>query len=429
MIAMTRPIKNLSMIFLLMLPFNLSAAKVGYTAGVAFASYDNVDLVPVPVSGETSIALNGGISVLEDNAEFYTNIAASIRSINYKNDIIPDENIGGLNANIIWRIMPGRFEWFLDDIFTQTAIDTQASNTPTNRQNINVFSTGPNYNIRINARNSISLEARAESFTYEENLDNNRATLAARWQFRFNSALTVAINDEAETTRFKDTIVNADFNRNDVFLSFDYIKGVNTFSAEYGSTLIVNDNIADIDEGRYLFSFTNARTRTSLLRFFYENVTSDTGRQITGSALSDSVDDSTNNTAANDVFTNELLSLQYIKTLSSSTVTFQLDGLERDYKRQDNLDVINLSAFIRGRWVLKGRNYITYSLSYTNSEYQDPAENREDDDYLYSISYTHSLRRNMNVALDVLSLERVSTVESENYEDLRFIISLNYTLL
>ncbi|MFK5950008.1 MAG: hypothetical protein QM500_14690 [Methylococcales bacterium] len=411
---------------LLAFPPGLFATSFDYNVGVSAAHYDNVNLEHEPISDETSGSVYTGLTIFEDNASFYTSLDANISTTNYHDDVALDENVAELYANIIWRIKPGQFEWYLDNTFTQTAIDTFESNAPSNKQNINVFSTGPNYIIRMNAKNNLQFEARVENYNYEENLDNNRAFLAGRWFHNVNSSLTVTVNDEAESIRFDDDI-NIDLDRNDIFLSVDYLRGVNTFNAEYGYTHISNKNIQDIDEDRYLLSFSNARTRTSSIRVTYENILSDTGSEIAGTNLNESIDESLNNTAANDVFVDETFSFQLFNTLSNGKFTFEVNATDREYRRQTELDEINKVAIIKGFFNLSRANHLAYNLTYITTDFQDPSFEREDEDYIYSLIYSHKVRRNINISLEVTSAERISTLAEKSYDDLRFIMSLNYT--
>lgn len=424
---------RIKQIIILLLLFSISlkvsAADVSYFAGVSIGHYDNLNLENEPVDDDFSTSYLAGITVAEDNVNLFANIIATGESISYKNETAADENLGSLLAEINWRIKPGQFEWVLTDSFTQTAIDTLASDTPTNRQNVNVFSTGPNYIVRINSRNNLQFEARAENYSFEENTDNNRLFLAGRWSHDVNSSLTITLNNEAESTRFEDDIVNTDFERNDVFLELNYANGLNTVDAEYGFTHVSNENIQDIDESRYLFSMTNARTRTSSIRLAYENILSDTGSEVLDLTSGSSGTDTSVGSAANDIFVDESFILQYFKNVSSGNTVFEINTTKREYKRQTNLDEKETMALISGTWNLQRADNLLYNIEYINTQFLDPSFDREDDDKIYSITYFHRIKRNVNINFEVTSQERISSIQNESYEDLRMILSLNYTSL
>jgi len=405
------------------------AADVNYYMGFSVANFSNFNLVEDSLAeDENAFSLNAGIRVLEDTANLYVNVDASVQSIKYSNELAPDENVLNLLADAVWRIQPAQFEWVLTDNFAQTAIDTTASDSVLNRQNVNALSTGPNYIIRLNPRNNIQLEARAENYSFEENLDNNRLSLAGRLIHNVNSSLTVTFNDQAEITNFEDNI-NTDFHRNDIFLSVNYARGLNTLDAEYGVTKITNDDAADLDEDRYALSFTSARTRSSNIRLSYEHLLSDTGSEILDLVIGDSSNDATNGTAANDIFVTEAFRFQHISNLSSGSVTFELSSTTTEYRVNPVFDEKINAAIISGVWNLRGSDNVLYNFSFSQNEFLDPSTDREDEDKLVSFTYFHAIQRNLNITFEATKVDRLSTIDSESYEDLRFIMTLTYNSL
>jgi len=404
------------------------AADVRYNVGSSIAHYDNINHDVSPADDEFSNSVYAGIEVIEENASFTSTSDAQIDAINYRNNVVEDETNLRLSTDNLWTINPGQFEWYVGNVFTQTAIDSLISDTPTNRQNINVFSTGPNYIIRINARNNLRLEARAENFNYEESADSNRLFIATRWGYDLNSTTRITANDEAITAKYNgDTI--SDYNRNDIYVGVEYIRGLNTFNAEYGLTRIDNENTTDFDGDRYLISFTNTRTRTSSIRFIYENILTDTGDRLIQNITSDALNNLDSEVSANDIFLEKSYRARYMKTLSSGELAFQVGVTNRNYEIQPHLDEKDKEAIINTVWNLKRTNRINFDINYINRTYQDPAFNRVDKDYEYSINYLHEFMRNVNFTIEVTSNERISTITNEAYEDVRYILSLNYTTL
>lgn len=411
--------------FIFFLPLQVVAINANYSTGITIGTYENIDLVSDPVDEETSQSVFGTLSVNEDTAKLFLNINGVVNAINYRNDIVEDRTTGSLIANIVWRIKPNQFEWYLDETFTQTLTDTLGSNTPSNRENINVLSTGPNYTIRINRRNNLELEARAENHNYERNFDNNRGFAAGRWVHNVNSGLRLSLNSEAELVRFKDEVVNNDFDRFDSFLSIDYERGITVLNAEYGTTNISNELLQDISVERYLVAISSLRSRSTTIRIDYENVLSDTGRQA--SNLTVISNDTPLSSATNDLFVDQTTRLQYMKRYSDSNVTYELLTGNRDYIRLTNLDVEIDGALIRGNWAINLRDNASFDFRYVKSLYLDSSIDRSDEDYRYSIAYNHRLRRQINIGLEMTSLERESNIESSSYDDLRLLITLNYT--
>lgn len=415
---------------LILSSYQLHAANVVYNAGVLFGIYENVNLISNPTESEFSQGLNLGLNVLEDSSSLYVNLDANFRSFNYSNNIAADRNNGQLLADLVWRITPGHFEWVLNNNFTQTVVDPLQSNAPANRQNANVFSTGPNYIIRLTPSNNLQLEARVENYSYQQYADNNRAATAIRWLHDVNIGLVLSLNNESELARFKNESGNLDFQRNDIFFGVNYARAANALLLEYGVTSIKNEFLDDITSDRYLFSFTNSRTQTSTIQFIYENYLSNTGDQILRLNPTDSNNGLPLNGVANDVFVTENYRLQYNKTITNGDMNFNAYSGTRRYDRTTNLDFDGVGFGANFRWFLKRNSTVIFNYRQLQTDYIEPdpvaAITREDADKTYTIEYRYGIKRNVNVSFQAISLERISTIETRSFEDLRFFISINY---
>lgn len=413
-------------IVLVAFPFAAHSTEVHYALGFTLTHYENINLEPVPADSEMSEVLRGSVSIVENTANLVANLDAIVETIKYNNEQASDQNQGQLIANALWVISPSRFEWYLSNTFTQTAIDPFESNTPGNRQNVNAFSTGPNYLWRVNPRNNINLEARVEDYAYESlAIDNQRLSSAIRWSYDINSSANAALNFEAETVKFSDDNLNSDFNRNDVYLSVDYLRGLNALEMEIGATKVVNDSTADINESRFLFALENARTRTSSIRLEYERMVSDTSTELLSLGAADLNDPDFESTSA-DTFVDKTARLIYRKELNSGTVDMTFFSGNTDYTSQNELDQSDKGLNILYSWQLHERSELIFEGRRRRNVYDILIPYRQDDDVLYRLAYEYRARRNVNVSVNFISQERESTILSESYEDKRVGLTLEY---
>ena len=106
-----------------------------------------------------------------------------------------------------------------------------------------------------------------------------------------------------------------------------------------------------------------------------------------------------------------------------------MNAVNRSYILQSDLDEKDKVIIINGLWSLQRTSSLAYTFSFIKKVYQNSILDREDQDSLHSIAYLYALRRNMSINLNLISQQRVSTIDNESYEDFRFILSLNYTSL
>jgi hypothetical protein len=426
--------KNIKYLFLFFIFNNVSATEIDYSLGVIVSKIDNLNLAPGPTQGEISESISATTTIVENTANLMANINASMQAVSYRNNQASDENIGGLVANVLWTISPSRYEWFFADTYAQTLINSRESNTPNNRQNTNAFSTGPNLIFRINSRNNFNLEARAETISFEGatgvvDTDNERLEFTTSWDYQLQAGSTLSLNYVVEAVDFEDETANSNFGRNDLFFGLNYRRGVNTFDTQIGVTRVDNQGSADVSERRFRLSMLNARTRTSTVQLEVVRNLTDTssellsqlpGAEVVGAA----------ETSTSDIFLDKTSRFIYNKTLMSGSLNLNIYRTTNEYQQQKDLNQTQKAALLTGLWNVQRASQLSFTAQYTNTVFNNDVALREDDDYLYTLLYTYSARRNVSVSLEATSQKRVSedlTLTDRNYEDFRTVLSLTYT--
>lgn len=408
---------------LLILPVDVLAADIHYSIGSTLTHSTNLNHEPIPVNDELSQSVRGVVSAVENSASIVANVDMSVEAIHYTNNLASDSSNGQLLGNALWNIRPGMFAWYVSDVYTQTAIDTLVSDTPANRQNVNAFSTGPNYYLRINRRSNFELDGRLERYTYEDiiaNNNNDRATTIAKLDYAFNPALNTNLNYQITYVTYDDQVINTDFSRNDVFLGAEYARGVNTVNMEAGYTSVNNYQINDVTASRYLVSLQNQRTRNTVIRAEYNRELSDSGIDVFNITTAGNPVVSVNS----DLYVRTTSSVNMINTMSSGVLTINAHKIDSDYLSAVNLDQSLRAIYITNLWNLHRRSTLIFDGSYTQTRFQ--FINRIDDDYLYGMTYTYGITRHVNFDLRAEQVERQSTDLQYNFDDTRIILTLEY---
>lgn len=401
----------------------VSSANVFYTAGITLAQYENINLLNAPIESEFSESLRGTFSLVENTADLVANINTVAEVVNYSRNQLSDRQTGQLRANALWIIKPQQLEWYISDIFRQTAIDSFLNDSVSNQQDANVFSMGPNYYIHISSRSNINIEGRMQRSSFENFVNNDQYTAITRWSYDINAATNMKLNYELGKVDFQSEDNSSDYRRNDTYFSLRYQRALNTLEMEAGITRLNNDLIGEVAESRYRLSLQNERTKTSNVRIYYENVLSDTSRQLLQTVRNgaNSLD-----TTSRDTFLNKTASLSYNKNTSYGSLQVTVNNTRRLYTNQLSLNR-ELSGFIlRNNWDLIKSSSLTFIFTYRSTLFEDPSINRKDRDYAYNLSYKYSARRNMNVIVNAITQKRESTVQSSSYDDARLLITLEF---
>ena len=160
----------------------------------------------------------------------------------YGNDVL-----FGVNSLTHYIVLPKVFSLSERDIFTQAPIDPRFVMTPTNLQNTNAFSAGPNFSWFVDPIDAFKVDLRYRNFYYQKepstfpqtySTSNYRWLAETRFVHAFSRTTKASINYVPSIVRYNNNIVNPDYRRQDVFLGLGTrIEGVG-ITAQGGRTRI-----------------------------------------------------------------------------------------------------------------------------------------------------------------------------------------------
>ncbi len=113
-----------------------------------------------------------GVGVLLDlshqSVRFDSSLNTNLELRRYSDDLIHNETVGTLEGQMDVAIVPERVSWLLLDTYGQGQTDAFAATGPTNRESINVFTTGPQLDLPLGARFVLSAGGMYSSRRYDE---------------------------------------------------------------------------------------------------------------------------------------------------------------------------------------------------------------------------------------------------------------------
>ena len=129
---------------------------------------DNVRRVPVMEESGSYTAVGFLLDLNRESRRLEADLTADIEQRIYSIADIEDELYGFLDASVEVQALPERVSWFISDSYFQGRPDPFAIDTPENREQINVFSTGPRFNLPLGRRTFLRLSATASKQSLEE---------------------------------------------------------------------------------------------------------------------------------------------------------------------------------------------------------------------------------------------------------------------
>lgn len=174
----------------------------------------------------------------------------------YNNDVL-----FGVNSLTHIVVLPKIFSLSERDIFTQAPIDPRFVMEPTNLQNTNAFSAGPNFSWYVDPIDAFKVDLRYRNFYYQKepstfpitySTSNYRFVAETRFVHAFSRRTKASINYVPSEVFYRNTVVNPDYRRQDVYLGLDTrlgnagvtVQGGRTRIEQTGSTGTISGTLA-----------------------------------------------------------------------------------------------------------------------------------------------------------------------------------------
>lgn len=407
--------------------FPVRAGEFAYGLGYSVTHSDNITRAAV-AADERSEIINSylaGFAYIENSSNLVARVLAQAEFRDYVDDIYGDETLFNMKSSLVWEISPRRFTWTVDDTYEQTRINAALADTPDNRANVNVFSTGPDVYIRFSPVQTLALGARAGNvYTGDANADSDRFSGSARWLYQATSTNIYSLNYEILDVNYDDSTINNDYSSHNLFLRADYRPSRSQYTIDLGMTKINTDRGQDLEGTLARFTWLRQLTSDSNFGMSASGEFRDAGADIlTASSATTPAAALTAGEITSDVYYVKRGSLFYNRRGARFGMDITLYAQDLDYEttpqdRQETGGILNLVFF------LSGTTSVTLVTDQLRSEYQDFV--RRDTDRDSAIRLDYRMTRSVTLALEGRREDRSSTIPAAEYVDNRLYFSILY---
>jgi len=216
----------------------------GVDAGVAES--DNVTLVSTDKVSQTMAVADADFDIRQRSRLLDLDAKGDFSYLDYLQGAYGGQLIGRFDGSAHVALIPDRLIWVVEDNFGQAALDPYTPVTPTNLENVNYVSTGPDFALRFGASSYLNASARYARAQYETSpFNSNRLLGNLAWGYQLSAQSSVSLNGDTERVMFQNTALNSDFDRSSGFVRYE-VKGARTdLSVDLGATTI-NQNAGTI---------------------------------------------------------------------------------------------------------------------------------------------------------------------------------------
>ncbi len=258
------------------------AENLNYGVDIGVGETDNVTLVSTNKISQTFTVADLDFALQEQRRLFDVAAKGDFSDLYFLQGVYGNELVGRFDGLARLSLVPEKIAWVLQDDFGQAQIDPFAAVTPTNRENINYFSTGPDATLRMGGTGFVNVSARYARTQYETSpYDNNQygGTIALG---RYLSARSsVSLDGTTEHILFDDTAINAttntatntDFKLTSLYGHYEF-KGART-------EIMANLGLTRVDQTGESFSGPSSKLQLSRVLSTSAKLTFAAGRDLT----------------------------------------------------------------------------------------------------------------------------------------------------
>jgi len=209
----------------------------GVDAGIA--ETDNVTLAETDKVSQTMAIANADFDFKQQSRRLDADVKGNFTYIDYLQGAFSNQLVGRFDGIAHVALIPERLTWALQDNFGQAGVDPFTPLTPTNLENVNTVSTGPDLTLRLGGTSFLNMGARVSRAQYETSpFDSNRLSGNIAWGLQLSALSSASLNADTERVRFDNTVLNTDFDRTSAFARYETRGARTELSADLGATKI-----------------------------------------------------------------------------------------------------------------------------------------------------------------------------------------------
>lgn len=201
---------------------SLLAAETSIAVRAGGIYSDNVRRAPLAEEDDTVVVVGMDLTWNEEEGRLTGDINAGLEFHSFLDDSFDDENYSTLSALLNLRLIPDRFDWVFEDHFGRIISDPYRADTPQNRENVNTFSTGPNFEFQFGSRTAVLVQGRWVSNTFETSpVDNSVTNGLIAIVRQMSPTRAMSFNISGARVEFDSPLIENDFDRQAAYLGIE----------------------------------------------------------------------------------------------------------------------------------------------------------------------------------------------------------------
>lgn len=339
-------------------------------AGVGYS--DNIGRLPANETDETIGTVGLELDWTERTRRIRGDAVVDVSYYEYMDDTFDSEVLGTANGTLALAIVPETLQWVFQDSFGQAQSDPFAPASPTTREDLNYFSTGPDLTVRLGSTGFGRVFGRWSQTSYERSpLDSERTSGGVAVGRRASPRSELSLNAVTESVDF-DQEFNTDFDRDSVFLGWNLDASRTVIDTQLGYTWLERDGGDKTGNALVDVVVTRDLSASSVLALTLGTQLGDAGDSLRNELQGGVVGSGgTQITATADPFENRLASLEWRYSRGRTGFSLGASWSEEDYETLTQLNRTNLAYLASFNRRLAGSVDFEIRATLENEEFEN----------------------------------------------------------
>lgn len=403
------------------------AANLDYELTAGYGHSDNIARVRTGEQEEDIASAGAQFSVDHRSPRLEADLVGDLAYFDYLGDTFDSELLGNVAGTARVGLVPERVEWLFADNFGQVLRDPFTPATPENRENINVFTTGPELALALGSQTRLLLGARYSLFTYEESpFDSDSVLGEVAIERSQSSSNSIALHGRVQQVRYDEDWLNADYDQAEAFLRYS-AGGIRTFlTLDVGYSQIDREASTETENSPLLqLELSRRISASSTINLTAGSHYSNGGAAFAAAQTGGDIDLGTTPGRQSTIpFRDDYGSLRWHYLRYRNDLSLAAEYREYSYEDAPLLDQTLASIIGTAQRQLSPQMSVALNLLYATAKFDQP--NRDYDDLGGGLSLDWSMSQHVVLSVTYEYLDRSSDLATTAYKENRVWLTLGW---
>lgn len=403
-----------------------AALDYGVNIGLGVEYTDNADLVPRDEEDDWIVDSALGFFVAGESGAWTTDISASYSHQEYLNDTFDSQDYLNINGEVQWEPIQNRLIFNVANFYSQVPIDTLDSDTPDNRQDINVFSFTPEIRTQISPRNTLVLSPQFQDFYYEEDdTDNQQYGLSATWNYYMYPTVAVGLDGNVRDVSYDYDDLNPDYTISTIQAFLSRKLSRTQYNISLGGTHIDRDQFENQEGAIGSLDWLYELTTVSSIRAYLSSSLTDASSDFLGSSVDPGTGDFANEQVSGDVLRNNTFRLAYQRDGDTFNTGVWAELRDLDYKETpDDQEVQEYGI----NFEYKVSSLLSTGINGVYTETDRDSDGRSDEEYSIGGNVGYNISKKLRCNFNLGYRQKDSNDSAEEYDEFSAFAGLVYDI-